>query len=457
MKKRFLLSFIVLLSLINVAFCQDTTKNKLAWWQEAKFGLFLHWGLYSATSLEWNGHPAKGNEHMMWGEKIPLKQYAQIAQSFNPTQFDAEVWVKDAKNAGMKYVVITAKHHEGYAMYDSPSSGYNIVKTTPFARDPMKDLAKACKKYGLKLGFYYSLGRDWEDPDATTKNGYKSNMWDYPNENAKDFDKYFKRKVIPQVTELLTQYGPIGVIWFDTPEETTLAESQELRQLINRLQPNCIINSRIGNGLGDYDVLEQQIGSDISLSPWESCITMSGHWGYSKYDKAWKSPELLVRQLVEIVCKGGNLLLNIGVDNKGAFPQESRTNLDQIGEWMKINAEAIYGTRPWTSPNEYGVVQKDSTGNTVEGKSDNDYTSKATAPDLYFNSKANTIYLFARSWKQSQIVSEKLASLRIVKIICLGSTEKIKWELSNGKLVINMPRQLPKTSIPIYVFKIFCK
>ena len=455
-RKKSLLVLLILFSLFNNSKIHSQNTNKLQWWQDAKFGLFLHWGLYSIG--EWNGKPQKGNEHFMFAEKIPLKEYAKIGETFKPTHFNADAWAKSAKDAGMKYVVITAKHHDGFAMYNSPSDNYNIVKATAYQHDPMIDLATACKKYNLKLCFYYSLGRDWASPEATwpVANNKAGNTWDFPNETAKDNNKYIENKVKPQLKELLTQYGPVGAIWFDTPEGTTPAQSESIRKLILSIQPNCIINSRIGNGFRDYEVSEQKIIAEKELKPWESCITMSGKWGFSKFDKAWKSPELLVRHLVEIVCKGGNLLLNIGPDSLGEFPEQSTKNLSEIGKWMKINSEAIYGTKPYTTVSEYAVsvidVKED-----VMGKSSNDFTSKKINPDLYFNQKGNTIYVFARSWNQNTINSKTLGQLKnISQIQLLGSKQKIKWTFHGDDLIINMP-EIPKTEIPVYVFKISLK
>jgi alpha-L-fucosidase len=426
---------------------------KMQWWQEGKFGLFLHWGLYSVG--DWNGKPQNGNEHFMYYERIPLKEYARIGERFNPTNFNADFWVKSAKDAGMKYIVITAKHHDGFAMFNSPSDDYNLVKATPYHHDPMKDLAAACKKHGLKLCFYYSLGRDWASPDAYWQHpgGKAGNYWDFPDSTKKDNNRYIENKVKPQLKELLTQYGPIGIIWFDTPEGTTPAQSQSIKKLILSIQPNCIINSRIGNGFGDYAVSEQKIVAGAELKPWESCITMSGKWGYSKFDKAWKTPELLVRHLVEIVCKGGNLLLNVGPNSLGEFPAQSIQNLSVIGNWMKINSEAIYGTKPFTTVSEYAINVADVKADAM-GKSSNDFTSKKINPDLYFNQKGNNIYVFARSWTAATIASKSLAQIKNIKSISLlGSTEKVKWQLEADSLVINLP-QLSKNEIPVYVFKI---
>jgi alpha-L-fucosidase len=244
----------------------------------------------------------------------------------------------------MKYLVITAKHHDGFAMYGSKSSPYNIVGRTPFHRDPIQELARACRKHGLRFGVYYSLGRDWEDPDVPTRGAQRSNTWDYPDESKKDFSRYFERKVKPQVRELLTGYGPIGVLWFDTPELITKAQSEELLHLVRSLQPDTIVNARIGNRLGDYQVQEQKVPDGGDVQPWESCMTLNRHWGYHKLDDSWKSPELLVRTLVDVASKGGNFLLNVGPTGAGVIPAPSVERLAEVGRWMKTNGPAIYGT-----------------------------------------------------------------------------------------------------------------
>lgn len=451
MNKKIIFTLLIYLAVLNSikAYAQN---DKMQWWQNAKFGLFLHWGLYSIG--EWQGKAQKGNEHFMYAGQIPLNEYAKIAETFNPINFDANAWVKNARDAGMKYIVITAKHHDGFAMFNSPSNDYNIVKATPYHHDPMKDLAAACKKYGLKMCFYYSLGRDWASPDSYWAHpGSKAgNTWDFPDLLKKDNNRYIENKVKPQLKELLTQYGPIGIIWFDTPEGTTKLQSEGLRQFILNIQPDCIINSRIGNGFGDYEVLEQKIESNAILKPWESCITMSGKWGYSKFDKNWKSPELLVRNLVEIVCKGGNLLLNIGPDDLGSLPGQGISNLQEIGKWIKVNGEAIYGTSPFTTPNEYAV--KTMAGKETMGQSANDNTSKNINADLYFNQKNNAVYLFARSWNKPTITSAVLGEIKGIKNIYFLETRKpVKWKLENGTLLIDTPKSTNET-VPVLVFKI---
>jgi alpha-L-fucosidase len=320
-----------------------SVERRLGWWRTARFGMFIHWGLYAQDGCFWKGQDGK-TEHMMRHLKIPLAEYAKIATEFNPTKFDADRWVRIARDAGMKYMIITSKHHDGFAMWDSKASDYNIVARTPWKRDPIRELAEATRKHGLKLGVYYSLGRDWQDPDVPTKDGYRSNTWDYPDESKKVFARYFERKVKPQVRELLTQYGPIGVLWFDTPEMISKAQSEELLRLIHSLQPDCIVNARVGHRLGDYAVEEQKIPAGGDPQPWETCMTLNKHWGFKKGDEDWKPPTTLVRTLIDIASKGGNFLLNVGPTGLGEIPPPSVERLAAVGRWMKVNGESIRGT-----------------------------------------------------------------------------------------------------------------
>jgi alpha-L-fucosidase len=323
---------------------------RMAWWREAKFGMFVHWGVYSQAAGEWKGTKNHA-EWLQFTAKIPIAEYTELAKTFNPAKFDADEWAKVAKDAGMKYLVITSKHHDGFAMYDSPSDPFNIIKVTPFKRDPIKELARACGKQGIRFCVYYSLGRDWHDPDVPTGSptskdrppGSRSNLIDFPDESKKDFSRYFERKVKPQVRELLTQYGPIGIMWFDTPEKISKAQSAELLAMIHQLQPECIVNARIGNGMGDYGTPEQEIPSGKSTKPWETCMTLNRHWGYNKADQNWKSTEELLRNLIDIVSKGGNYLLNVGPTGEGIIPSPSVERLREIGAWLKGNGEAVYG------------------------------------------------------------------------------------------------------------------
>ncbi len=439
--------------------------NRMDWFKADKFGLFLHWGLYAQTAGDWKGHAVKGGEHFMLYERIPVKEYAHIADQFNPVKFDADQWVKTAKQAGMKYIVFTAKHHDGFAMYASENNDYNIVKRTPFKRDPIAELAKACKKYKLKLCLYYSLGRDWADPDVPTNwpvKAGRSNTWDYPDEDSKVFNRYFERKVKPQVTELLTKYGPIGVLWFDTPEMISKAESAELKALVNRLQPNCLFNNRIGNGYGDFSVSEQTL-TPSSKKAWESCITIGQNWGYNRHDSVWKSPEVLVRHLVEVVANGGNLLLNVGPMSDGTFANWSAARLKTIGLWMSVNHEAIYDTHPWKYvAEENSETKKPELNNSKNTIKDAvfDGTPSAIKPDVYFTAKENAIYAFLRSWQKPEVILDKINSqnVSVKKVVLLGNVKKLSWTLSNSGLKVSLPADYNQNvAVPVYVLKITLK
>jgi alpha-L-fucosidase len=460
--------------IISISFCLSTfnmnaqtqdAPDKMTWWKDAKFGMFMHWGLYSKTAGYWDGRKAKGKEHFMLHERIPWKEYAKIANDFNPVDFDAEKWVLIAKNAGMKYIVITSKHHDGFAMYDSPSSDYNIVTRTPYGKDPMKALVAACRKYDMKFGFYYSLGRDWQDPDAPTKwptKGGRSNTWDYPDEDSKVFNNYFERKVKPQVKELLTQYGEIDVMWFDTPGLISVAESKELRSFILDLQPNCIINSRIGNNLGDYKVTEQEIVKGLERKPWEACITMSKNWGFVEYDTVYKSSELMTRQLLEIVSKGGNLLLNNGPTPEGEITKLGSDRLAHIGHWMNQNSEGVYGASPWKITNELlsdtstvSHSEESDVNNTMKD-AENDATSKLIYPEVRFTTKDGYLYAYVCSTTEKNVLIKSLAldnQLKIKNIIRLGPEEKVKWTQKREGLQIEIPLY-NSTEIPITGYRI---
>lgn len=310
------------------------------WWKEAKFGMFIHWGLYSQLAGEWKGQKVKGiGEWIMKRLNISVEEYEKIAEEFNPVDFNADEWVSLAKETGMKYIVITAKHHDGFAMYHSKCSKYNIVDATPFKRDPMKELADKCEKAGIKLCFYYSQAQDWHDP-----NGY--GYGPVPDEE-KNFKKYLEEKCKPQIRELLTQYGEIGMIWFDTPMIMSPEHSREIAELVKSIQPNCLVSGRIGNEFGDYmSTGDNKIPSLPYYGDWEVPATLNDTWGYKKDDDSWKSPEQLIKLLVKINSRGGNYLLNVGPDGKGVIPKPSVDILKRVGKWMEENGESIYATKP---------------------------------------------------------------------------------------------------------------
>lgn len=326
----------------------STASDRLAWWREARFGLFIHWGLYAIPAGVWKGQPIAGiGEWIMNRARIPAAEYAQLAKQFNPVKFDARAWVRVAKDAGMRYIVITAKHHDGFALYDSAASTYDIADATPFGRDPLKELAEACREEGLRLCFYYSQAQDWHHPDAA------GNSWDWPDEGAKDFARYLREKAVPQVRELLTQYGPIGLIWFDTPRVIFQEQSEALTDLVHALQPGCLVNSRVGHGAGDYESAgDNQIPVCVRATPWETPATLNDTWGFKTQDDNWKAPRTLIRLLSDIVSKGGNYLLNVGPTAEGEIPAPSVERLRRVGQWVRGNGEAIYGAGPSPFPCE---------------------------------------------------------------------------------------------------------
>lgn len=340
--------------------CSQTTAKKakyipsheerISWWKHAKFGMFIHWGLYSVPAGEWKGDSIGGyGEWVMWRKKIPVKVYEQLTRQFNPVKFDAEEWVKLAKDAGMKYMVITSKHHDGFAMYHSKVSPYNVVDATPFKRDPIKELAEACRKEGIKFGCYYSIDRDWHHPDAFCANQGEGNTWDYPDDSKKDFNKYLREKALPQVREILTQYGRLGIIWFDGVGTKTAEQNEEIIAMVRELQPYCLINSRLGDWKsfkwGDYRSMDDnKVADELLPYGWENPGTINKTYGYSKNDQKWKSTKTLIRMLVDIASKGGNYLLNVGPTGEGVIPQPSVERLRAMGKWLEKNGESIYGT-----------------------------------------------------------------------------------------------------------------
>jgi alpha-L-fucosidase len=314
---------------------------RLDWFRDAHFGMFIHWGLYALPAGEWKGQAIPGiGEWIMLRARIPVAEYERLADQFNPVKFDADAWASLAAQAGARYLVITSKHHDGFCMYRSEVSDYNIVDATPFGRDPMQELASACQRHDVRLCFYYSQTQDWHHP------GGDGNDWDY-DEATKDFDGYVENYVKPQVRELLTNYGPIGLIWFDTPKRMTAEQSRELVDFVHAIQPDCLVNGRIGNALGDYaEAGDNAIPLAEVQADWETPATINDTWGFKRLDDNWKSPADLVHKLVDITSKGGNYLLNVGPTAEGSIPQPSVERMQAIGAWLKTNGEAIYATRP---------------------------------------------------------------------------------------------------------------
>lgn len=391
---------------------------RLNWWRDVKFGMFIHWGLYSIPAGQWKGEEIPGiGEWIMLRAEIPVKEYEQLAQQFNPVNYDAKQIAALAKRAGQKYIVFTSKHHDGFCMYKTEQTDYNIVDATPFGRDILKELADACQEEGIRLGLYYSQTQDWHHPDGD------GNTWDY-NEDEKDFDDYIENYVKPQVTEILTNYGPIALIWFDTPKGISVEQSQSLLELVHSLQPDCLVCGRLGNALGDYATAQDNAIPPELLAEldWETPATINDTWGFKTNDHNWKSTETLVKYLVDIVSKGGNYLLNIGPDSKGNIPQPSVERLTEMGEWMDNNSESIYGTRP-------GPIQGVS-------------WCRSTVKD-------DTVYLHIMDWNaDGRFV---LPDMQFTSARWLNATIHAELDVTveNGSTVIQGPTTMPQTPVTV--------
>ena len=315
-----------------------------AWFKDAGYGMMIHWGLYCLPAGEWKGR--RMEDIGEWAQqyfRIPNAEYHQLAKCFNPILFNAEEWVKTAKDAGMQYMVFTSKHHEGFAMFHSKVSKFNIVDATPFGRDVVAELAEACYKHNLKFGLYYSQDLDWAHPDGggylTGKTwcgdkAWWTNNWDYPDTEKKDYTRCFEEKIKPQVKEILTNYGDLCLIWFDTPQTISAEQTDELYRMVKTYQPACLVNSRIGNGYGDYtsagdNEMPEDGQTDLLF---ETPATLNDTWGYKAFDTNWKSPEEVVRLRRLCRDRGANYLLNVGPDYLGRIPSVSCDILREAGK-----------------------------------------------------------------------------------------------------------------------------
>ena len=439
--KKLIIIFVFLIGFGPMLIAQKTiTKDeRMQWWREARFGMFIHWGLYSVTAGEWKGQWQKNkySEWIMIHFHIPAVEYRQLASQFNPIEFDAEEWVKLAKYAGMKYIVITAKHHEGFAMFDSKASDYNIVKATPFMRDPMAELARACEKYGIKLCFYYSQSQDWNEPDGLSNYwDFKDNIEDSTLKSSRDwvrttFPDYMKRKALPQVRELLTNYGPVGLIWYDTPRTITQSQATEFVNEVRKLQPNCIVNSRIyrSGELGDYGSTgDNSIPGTNKVGDWEMPGTINDTWGFRSDDHNWKSSETLIRNLINIASMGGNYLLNIGPKATGEIPGETIERLQAMGDWMKVNSESIYGTT--NSPFEKSQIK----------------WGRCTLKD-------DRLYFHVFDWPKDVKLTLPAIKNKITKAYLLANKQELKTtKAEDGTITIEVPEKaLDKVATVIVV------
>jgi len=416
-------------------------QETMEWFKESKFGMFIHWGLYSIPAGVWDGrkihtmrrpHVAEWIQH---AAMVPRAEYAQLATSFNPILFDADAIAGLAKRAGMKYLVITAKHHDGFALYDSKVSTFDVMDATPFKRDIIKELYEACRRKGIEFGVYYSHNIDWADGSDCRVSEYKekgwkidrrldfgANTWD-PSPNT--FQEYLDHKAYPQVQELMDKFPGMKCLWYDMPWRMDADQSFTFYKQVFDTQPQIIITDRIGNGFGDYSIPgDNKIpeNPDELIKPWETVGTFNNSWGFNGYDQDWKSPQEILFWLVEIVSKGGNYMLNIGPTGLGAVPAESVANLEAVGTWMSINGEALYGTSKWTTTKE-GPTVVDMSG--THAREEQGFNATFTDEDFWFTQKESSVYAIALSKPGERVLvkafGESVGPIQAVEILGLGN------------------------------------
>ena len=443
MKKTLTTILIFLLALTYA--CVDESKessvdDRMDWWRTARFGMFIHWGLYAVPAGEWEGT----TNHAEWirtTAQIPIETYDEFVGQFNPVKFNAEQWVKMAKDAGMKYIVITSKHHDGFCLFDSEYTDFDVM-STPFERDILKELSDACAEQDIAMCWYHSI-MDWHHPDYLPRRGWET---DRTTEGA-DLDRYVEEYLKKQLAELTGNYGKIGVLWFDGEWEDTWTHDRgvDLYNYVRGLQEDIIINNRVDKGRqgmqgmtkegefkGDFGTPEQEIpDTGIPGVDWETCMTMNNHWGYNKYDDNWKSSEDLVQKLVDIASKGGNFLLNVGPKADGTFPEESIGRLEAIGDWMDIYGESIYGTSASPFSNlEWGRCTRKEVG------------------------KNTRLYLHVFNWPDYNKLILPDFDNKIKNAFIMNGMVKTSVERQEGQIIIDLPAEAPDEYSPVIILDV---
>ena len=407
---------------------QITDEERMEWWQESRFGMFIHWGIYSVPAGFYKGEAQTNSaEWIMNKGKIPISEYEKFADKFNPTKFNANEFVALAKEAGMKYIVITAKHHDGFSMFDSKANPYNVVKATPFKRDVLKELAKACKEQGLKFGFYYSQAQDWHHP------GGLGNNWDHTIKRVSS-DEYVYEKALPEVKQLLTEYGPISIFWWDTPRNMTKEVVDNLYHITTALQPRIITNDRLGEEYsGDHKTFERNGPRyQPEAKYWELCQPISGSWGYRSDDNKFKSTAVLIRNLIDQSSKGGNYLLNVSPTNEGILKPEAIQRLKAVGVWMDKNSEAIYGTQasPTHDEQNWGRI----TMKTLDNK--------------------GLLYLHVYDWQEGKMLPIRLSNEVESCYLLMDSNRIFKTEKVNDGIQVKLTGKAPDKVASVIVLKL---
>ncbi len=435
---------LVLASISLSSQAQVHTNERAEWFTDARFGMFIHWGVYSGAEGIWKGEKLRNdNDYAEWiyyRNRIARDEYLTLLDRFDWESIDPEQWVLLAKKAGMKYVTLTAKHHDGFALWDSQVSEYDVAEFTKPKRDIVKELADACHKHGLKLGLYYSHWVDWEHPDG----------WDHSKEiygiSAEDYDRYWQEKVIPQIRELLTNYGEVGLLWFDmwVHHSTTCVTKEQLLQLkglIRELQPDCLVNSRLGLSIEedsdiDYKTLgDNQLGSKKEEFPWQSPATVAHSWGFSAYEKQWKSTTTLLQNLIGNVSLNGNMMLNIGPRANGDVPFEIEQRLQAMGEWLSINGESIYGSQA------FDLVRDQHDWGKITCRKNQDGTAR--------------LYLHVYNWPLSHKLAVTGIQEQAVKAYLLADPEKAALAINTQGVVtvLDLPEKAPDPMVSVVVLE----
>ena len=466
MKKTTLLQYVLVIVVLWTTSCKEKTKeiepekpvevnyleeskedfdSRMKWWREDRFGMFIHWGVYAVPAGEYKGVKVDGiGEWIQQRGQIPKEDYELYAKQFNPVKFDADAWVKILKDAGMKYLVITSKHHDGFALWDSQVSDYDIVDFSPYGQDVLKALSTACKKQGIKFGLYHSI-MDWHHTDAQAFSYLKEDSRKR-EDNTVQFANYLETYMKPQIKELIDNYDP-DILWFDGEWVGEFSHDQglDLYQYVRSLKPSILINNRVDKGrqgmqgmnkedgvyAGDFGTPEQEILENASTLDWESCMTMNDTWGFKKDDHNWKSGTLLIHNLIDVAAKGGNYLLNVGPTAEGLIPQPSIERLEEMGTWLSINGEAVYKTEKL----EHNFKQ----GEQIR-------FTKKTGKNIYYG-----ISLIK---PEKEIIFKFLRPETDSDIYMLGYDKPLKWVSKEDGLYISIPEEAAESSSEAWVFKI---
>lgn len=399
----------------------SSTRGKT--FREGRYAMFIHWGLFSQLANKWNDKTYYGIGEWLMNKNmagIPITEYIKTAANFNPVNFNAKAVVQLANDAGMKYIVITSKHHDGFDMFHSKATKFNVVDATPFKRDPMKELADACKEAGIGFGFYYSQNYDWTTPGGG--DGPKTDA----NGKSVSFDEYFNTKCLPDIEQITTGYGPLALVWFDTPGSIEKKYVDKLVETVHKNQPGAFVSGRVGHGLGDYSTLgDMEVPKKNVDGLWESVDVTNDSWGYAWYDENWKSPKDILTRTLSTIARGGNYMLNIGPKGDGTVPSPAALALRSSGNWIKKYPQIVYqgGRSPWQHALPWG--------------------------DAITN--GNKISLLVYNWPATgKLYLPGLQStVATANILINGKKTALKYQKEQGWLIINVPPKAPEALISV--------